>query len=54
MLVPGRAEDRVLAAALCARYSDRRGEPKVTVLVDGEELEVEPAKPEDSARLVIE
>lgn len=47
-------EERLLAAEICARYSDRRAETRVPVVVAGERVEVAPAAPEASARLNID
>jgi tRNA-specific 2-thiouridylase len=46
-------EDTVLAARICARYSDERKEPTVKVKVAGEEITVQPAGEEETARLLI-
>jgi tRNA U34 2-thiouridine synthase MnmA/TrmU len=54
LLIPDTEGDRETAAALCARYSDRRKDENVAVRVNGEQFNVRPASPEDSARLVIE
>lgn len=54
LLIPDRDEDRMPAAAICARYSDRRHEARVRVKVGNRELEVQPAAPSESARFVIE
>jgi tRNA-specific 2-thiouridylase len=45
--------DRVLAARICARYSDRRREKTTRVVVAGEGVDVEPASEEESARLLV-
>ncbi len=45
--------DRLLAARLCARYSDRRKESRVTLLVGGERLEVEPASAKEADALLV-
>jgi tRNA-specific 2-thiouridylase len=45
--------DRTLAARICARYSDRRKEKRVQVIVAGEGAEVEPATEQESARLLV-
>lgn len=45
--------DRLIAARLCARYSDRRGDPLVTVLVDGQPTPVVPLAEPDADRLRI-
>ncbi|HTW92555.1 MAG TPA: 7-cyano-7-deazaguanine synthase [bacterium] len=45
--------DRMLAARICARYSDRRKQKLVRVIVAGEAADVEPASEEESARLLI-
>jgi len=50
---PSSAEDRMLAARICARYSDKRKEKHARVVVAGEAVEVEPASEEESARLLI-
>jgi tRNA U34 2-thiouridine synthase MnmA/TrmU len=42
LLIPDRAEDRATAALLVARYSDKRKQPSVTVMVDGEAVSVSP------------
>jgi tRNA-specific 2-thiouridylase len=47
------AEDRMLAARICARYSDKRKEKLARVVVAGEAVEVEPASDDGSARLLI-
>ena len=52
LVIPG-GRDLELAASICARYSDRRGEPGVTVIAGGRELVVRPARPEESARLLV-
>ena len=46
-------EDTVLAARICARYSDKRREKLARVMVAGEAIDVEPATEEESARLLI-
>jgi tRNA-specific 2-thiouridylase len=46
-------EDAVLAARICARYSDKRKEKLARVMIAGEAVEVEPASEEESARLLI-
>ena len=53
LLVPDSEADRVIAARLVARYSARKQEPAVTVKVPGGTLEVEPANPDESSRLMI-
>jgi tRNA-uridine 2-sulfurtransferase len=45
--------DRVLAARICARYSDKRKEKSARVLVAGEVVEVEPASEQESAALQV-
>jgi len=45
--------DRVLAARICARYSDKRREPAVNVKVAESEITVQPAGEEEAARLLI-
>jgi len=45
--------DRIPAARICARYSDKRKEKSTRVVVAGEAIEVEPASKEESARLLI-
>jgi tRNA-specific 2-thiouridylase len=45
--------DRDLAASICARYSDRRKEPALTVMVAEAEMTVQPAGEEETARLLI-
>jgi len=45
--------DRVLAARICARYSDKRKEKVVRVVVSGVGIDIEPAAEEESARLLI-
>jgi hypothetical protein len=45
--------DGVLAARICARYSDKRKERVARVVIAGEAVEVEPASEEESARLLI-
>ncbi len=54
LLIPdsGR-EDRLTAARLCARYSDRRHEPLVPVLVDGLPTAVAPLEEDEVTRLRI-
>ncbi len=52
-LLLGDESDAGAAAAICARYSDRRGEPAVTVRVGERELTVKPAPPDETARLVV-
>jgi len=47
------SSDRILAARICARYSDKRKEPLARVVIAGEAVEVEPASEEESARLRI-
>jgi hypothetical protein len=47
------SSDRILAARICARYSDKRKEKLARVIVAGEAVEVEPASEEESARLRI-
>ncbi len=54
LLIPDRKDDRMMAARLCGRYSDQRNESKVKLKVGDDELEVEPASPEETAQLVIE
>ena len=46
-------EDTVLAARICARYSDKRREKLARVVIAGEAEDVEPATEEESARLLI-
>lgn len=53
LLVPDSAPDRGLAARLVARYSDRKRGSRVTVLVNGEPVEVAPMDPDESARLQV-
>ena len=48
------SDDRTLAARLCARYSDRREDAAVTVLVAGREASVKPLSAEESAELVVQ
>ncbi len=43
LLIPDRAEDRIAAARLVARYSDKRKEAEAMVLVDGRPVNVKPA-----------
>jgi tRNA-specific 2-thiouridylase len=50
---PSSAEDRMLAARICARYSDKRKEKFARVVIAGEAADVEPASEEESARLLI-
>lgn len=50
---PSDKSDRLLTARLCARYSDRRDAPEVTVLIDGEPLAAKPATDAESASLVV-
>jgi len=45
--------DRILAARICARYSDKRKEKFARVVIAGEAADVEPASEEESARLLI-
>jgi tRNA-specific 2-thiouridylase len=45
--------DRVLAARICAKYSDKRKEKLARVVIAGEAVEVEPATEEESTRLLI-
>ncbi len=45
--------DRLLAARLCARYSDKRNASRVSVLIAGEMVEVEPASVEEAESLVV-
>ena len=45
--------DRVLAARICARYSDKRKEKLARVVIAGEAVDVEPASEEESTRLLI-
>ncbi len=45
--------DRLTAARLCVRYSDRRAVPGVTVFVDGTPLSVTAASADESAAFVI-
>ncbi|OYD15616.1 hypothetical protein CH330_05125 [candidate division WOR-3 bacterium JGI_Cruoil_03_51_56] len=61
LLIPGRKRDRVMAARLCGRYSDRRNEPEVKLKISDigkfqtrpSEIEVKPANPDESISLVI-
>ncbi len=46
-------EDTVLAARICARYSDKRKEKSARVVVAGEVVEVEPASEQESAALQV-
>jgi hypothetical protein len=50
---PSSADDRMLAARICARYSDKRKEKFARVMIAGEAVEVEPASEEESARLLV-
>jgi hypothetical protein len=43
LLIPDRAEDRIAAARLVARYSDKRKEAEAMVLVDGRPVTVSTA-----------
>ena len=45
--------DGVLAARICARFSDKRKEKLARVVIAGEAVDVEPASEEESARLLI-
>jgi tRNA U34 2-thiouridine synthase MnmA/TrmU len=54
LLMPGSVADRIVAARLVARYSDRRGSDEVAVRIGTEELMVCPATPDESAALLIE
>jgi hypothetical protein len=54
LLMPGSVADRIVAARLVARYSDRRGSDEVAVRIGTEELMVRPATPDESAALLIE
>jgi tRNA-uridine 2-sulfurtransferase len=45
--------DRVLAARICARYSDQRKEKSARVVVAGEVVDVEPASEQESAALQV-
>jgi tRNA U34 2-thiouridine synthase MnmA/TrmU len=47
------SSDRITAAGICARYSDKRKEPAVKVKVAEEETTVQPAGEEETARLLI-
>jgi hypothetical protein len=47
------SSERILAARICARFSDRRKEPAVTVKVADMEVTVQPAGEEETARLLI-
>jgi tRNA-uridine 2-sulfurtransferase len=47
------SSDRILAARICARYSDKRKEKLARVVVADEVVEVDPAREEESARLLI-
>jgi hypothetical protein len=47
------SSEGILAARICARYSDKRKEKRARVVVDGEAIEVEPASEDESARLLI-
>jgi len=49
----GADSDRILAARICARYSDKRKEKFARVVIAGEAADVEPASEEESARLLI-
>lgn len=53
LLLESDKSDRLTAARLCARYSDKRSLPKVIVLVDGEPVEVEPASAAEADSLVV-
>jgi len=53
VLRPSSAEDRTLAARICARYSDKRKEKRARVVVAGDVMEVEPATEEESSRLLV-
>jgi tRNA U34 2-thiouridine synthase MnmA/TrmU len=53
LLIPDRVEERELAARICARYSDRRQDEAVPVLVAGAALSVRPASPEAAAGFII-
>jgi hypothetical protein len=46
-------EDTVLAARICARYSDKRKVKLARVVIAGEAVDVDPASEEESARLLI-
>jgi tRNA-specific 2-thiouridylase len=45
--------DRVLAARICARYSDKRREKSARIVVAGSVIEVEPAGEQESAALQV-
>ena len=47
------SSDGVLAARICARYSDKRKEKLARVVIAGEAVDVEPAGEEETARLLI-
>ena len=47
------SSDGVLAARICARYSDKRKEKQARVVVAGEAIDVVPATEEESSRLSI-
>jgi hypothetical protein len=47
------SSDGVLAARICARFSDKRKERLARVVIAGEAVDVEPASEEESARLLI-
>ena len=49
----GADSDRILAARICARYSDKRKEKFARVVIAGEAADIEPASEEESARLLI-
>ncbi len=53
LLISGRPDDAEPAAGICARYSDRRGDSEVTLIVGGAEMAVKPASPAEAARFVI-
>jgi len=50
---PEDPSDRILAARICARYSDKRKEKLARVVIAGEVVDVEPASEAESARLLI-
>jgi hypothetical protein len=49
LLIPDRSDDLRAAAAICARYSDRRKEKQVKLKVGSTEIEVAPATADEIA-----
>jgi hypothetical protein len=45
--------DRVLAARICARYSDKRKEKLARVVIAGEAVDVEPASEKESTQILV-